>query len=240
MPFPELVPEPIPERVARFRTHYRATEQSRLYVGWAHLAFTSAGSLAAIATAIHHVRRPTWAELATVPIGFALANLVEYLGHKGPMHRPKRWLRLLFTRHTQHHHHFFTHDAMAYESSRDFQMVLFPPVMLLFFLGGIAVPLGAACFLLFSPNVGWLWVATAMGYFLSYEWLHFSYHLPRENPIARLPGMAALRRHHEAHHDQSLMGKWNFNITFPIADALFGTKFRPATAPQRSPASADR
>ena len=31
--------------------------------------------------------------------------------------------------------------------------------------------------LLFSANVGWLFVATGVGYFLAYEWLHFCYHL---------------------------------------------------------------
>ena len=62
---------------------------------------------------------------------------------------------------------------------RDFKMVLFPPVMLLFFLGAIATPI-ALLLLLFAmatPNVAWLYVAVAMSYFLTYEWLHFSYHL---------------------------------------------------------------
>ena len=48
---------------------------------------------------------------------------------------------------------------MSYESSRDFKMVLFPPVMLLFFLGGMATPIALILFLLFTPNVGWLFVA---------------------------------------------------------------------------------
>jgi len=32
-----------------------------------------------------------------------------------------------------------------------------------------------------------------------------------------------LRRHHAAHHDPRLMTRYNFNVTFPIADRLFGT-----------------
>jgi sterol desaturase/sphingolipid hydroxylase (fatty acid hydroxylase superfamily) len=35
--------------------------------------------------------------------------------------------------------------------------------------------------------------------------------------------LRALRRHHRAHHHPSSMTHWNFNITFPICDALFGT-----------------
>ena len=38
--------------------------------------------------------------------------------------------------------------------------------------------------------------------------------------------MQTLRRHHTRHHDLALMGRWNFNITFPIADWLFGTYYR--------------
>ncbi len=88
-----------------------------------------------------------------IPIAFLIANLVEYLGHRGPMHRMKRGLGVIFRRHTLEHHHFFTDQQMSYESSRDFKAVLFPPVMLLFFIGGIATPIGLALFLLISPNV---------------------------------------------------------------------------------------
>jgi hypothetical protein len=115
---------------------------------------------------------------------------------------------------------------MAYESSRDFQMVLFPPIMLFFFLGVLAVPPGAALFTLLSPNVGWLYVTVAMSYFLTYEWLHFAYHLDERSLVGRLPLVRFLRRHHQNHHDLALMGRWNFNITFPITDLVFGTFYR--------------
>ena len=69
---------------------------------------------------------------------------------------------------------------MACESSRDFKMVLFPPVMLLFFLGGIATPIALVLFAAASANAGWLFVAIGMSYFLTYEWLHFAYHSPEE------------------------------------------------------------
>ena len=37
---------------------------------------------------------------------------------------------------------------------------------------------------------------------------------------------AKLRKHHTHHHDLALMGKWNFNITFPICDAVMGTSYK--------------
>jgi hypothetical protein len=228
---------PLPESVAKFRTGFRLNEPGRRYRGWAHFAFTSLGSLSVIVFALSRLSEVRPAEWLTVPASFLLANVAEYFGHKGPMHHRTKGLGLVYRRHTQLHHHFFTHDAMAYESSHDFRMVLFPPVLLLFFLGGIATPIGALFFVLVSPNAGWLFVATGMGYFLTYEWLHFCYHLPEEHPLARLPVMSRLRRHHTAHHDLRRMGRFNFNITFPLCDRLFGTVWKPEPEDQKAPAS---
>jgi hypothetical protein len=217
---------PLPETVARFRTEYERTEPGKHYRGWAHFAFTSLGSLAVVVFALSRLSELRPLEWLTVPASFLVANLAEYLGHRHPMHHRKNGLGLVYRRHTQQHHHFFTHEAMSYASSHDFRMVLFPPVMLLFFLGAIGTPMGALLFVLATPNVGWLFVATAMGYFLTYEWLHFCYHLPLEHPVARLPLLSRLRKHHMAHHDLRLMGRYNFNITFPLCDRLFGTVWK--------------
>ncbi len=94
--------------------------------------------------------------------------------------------------------------------------------------GVVATPVGALLFWFFSANAGWLYVTVAMSYFLTYEWLHFAYHLPEGTLVGRLPFVAALRRHHTRHHDLALMGKYNFNITFPICDWLYGTTYRAA------------
>ena len=214
-----------PESVELFRTTYRAREIGPHYSGWLHFAFTSIGSLSAIGFALSRLAEPSVLEWLTVPATFVVANFGEYFGHRGPMHHRRRGLGLLFQRHTLQHHRFFTADAMTCESTRDFKMVLFPPVMLLFFLGALAAPIGLGLFALFGSNVGWLFVATAVAYFLSYEWLHFAYHQPPASAIGRLPGLAALRRHHAVHHDPRRMQRWNFNITFPIADRVMGTQW---------------
>jgi hypothetical protein len=211
---------------AAYRARYRAENIGRWYSGWVHFAFTNAFSLGVIGFAISRVSQPSWKELLVIPIGFLIANVAEYFGHRGPMHYPQRGLGIIFRRHTIEHHHFFTHDLMSYESSRDFKMVLFPPVMLLFFLGGIATPIALLLFALFSANAGWIFVAVGVGYYLTYEWLHFAYHLPKDTFIGRLRVIQVLRRHHRAHHNLGLMGRWNFNITFPICDRLFGTTYR--------------
>ena len=51
--------------------------------------------------------------------------------------------------------------------------------------------------------------------------------------MARVPGVAWLRQHHTTHHDPRLMSAWNFNITFPICDALLGTRWTAKRAAKR-------
>lgn len=214
------------EATTAFRASYREREIGPRYSGWLHFAFTSTVCLAVIVFCglrLEAVAPPEW---LTIPAVFLYANLVEYLGHRGPMHHPLRGVRLLYHRHAKQHHRFFTDQAMAFEGSRDFKAVLFPPVMILFFIGGFGVPMWALLYLLTTANVAWLAVATAVAYYLNYEWLHFAYHCEPGSWIGRLPGLARLRRLHLHHHDPRLMTRHNFNITYPIADWLFGSLYR--------------
>jgi hypothetical protein len=216
----------LPEDVKAFRDDYRRRHIGPRYRGWLHFSVTTAGALAAIFTAAWQVRAPRAVDWWIVPITFLIANFGEYFGHRGPMHHQRRGMSVLFRRHTQQHHRFFTDQAMASESPRDFHMVLFPPVMLLFFLGVLATPMAMALRVLVSPNAGWLFAATAVSYFLLYEWCHFAHHLPESSRIGRTRLVRAMRRHHAAHHDRSRMTECNFNVTFPIADWLMGSLAR--------------
>lgn len=210
----------LPEKVATFRDDYRRDEIGASYRGWLHVGFTTTVALAAIVYAITRVDAPTPLEWLTVPFAFLFANTAEYFAHRGPMHHRRGRLGFVFHRHTLQHHRFFTHEAMECRDTRDFKMILFPPVMVVFVVCAVATPAGLLFGLVFGENVGAMFVATAVGYFLTYEWLHLAYHLPR---IGRLPVLAKLRLLHERHHDPSLMAHCNFNITFPICDRLFGT-----------------
>lgn len=224
----------IPERVRVFRERHRTAHIGPHYRGWAHFSTTTFGALAAVAIAVWQVDAPSVLELALVPGFFVFANIVEYLGHRGPMHHRRPGLGALFERHSLQHHAFFTHEAMEAESPRDFQMVLFPPLLLVFFLGAIA-PIGVLVGMLATANLGWLFVATSVGYFLSYEWLHWSYHQPAGSWVGRRALVRRMRQHHLVHHDPQQMTRVNFNVNFPIADLLFGTKrsTRPPDAASR-------
>ncbi len=208
------------------RDAFRARRIGPRYSGPLHLATTTSVSLlVALASAVmlDDVKLLEW---LTIPLTFLYANLSEYLGHRGPMHHKTRLLAKVFERHSIEHHSFFTDQAATFDSSQDYKAVLFPPVLLIFFIGGFAVPVGALLWFLISPNVCFLFILTAVLYFLNYELLHFAYHCDPDSWIGRLPFMKRLRQHHVTHHNRRLMTRYNFNITYPICDLVFGTLYR--------------
>lgn len=218
--------------VAQARAAFRERHISENYSGPLHLATTVSLSLLIAALCMMLLENVTALEWLTIPLTFLYANLSEYLGHKGPMHHRTRFLGLIFERHTIEHHSFFTDEDTTFDTTQDFKAVLFPPIMLLFFNGCFALPVGALLYFLVSPNVSFLFVMTAILYFLNYELLHFAYHMEPQSWVGRLPFMDRLRRHHTIHHNKRLMTRYNFNITYPICDYLFGTAFRKDDCPE--------
>ena len=97
------------------------------------------------------------------------------------------------------------------------------PAYGLFLIFAGAIPVTYALWWLGLPNVACLYVATSIGYSVSYEWLHFSYHLPHEHPVAKNPIILRLARHHAVHHDPRIMQRYNLNVTVPLMDLVMGT-----------------
>ena len=125
----------LPARIRRFREQYRELRIPDYYSGVFHLGFTSVASVAVVVFSILQLHSVTALEWLTIPATFLYANLAEYLGHRGPMHHPAGFLRLIYERHTLQHHRFFTDEAMQFDSSRDFHAVV--SVMLLAVLAGL-------------------------------------------------------------------------------------------------------
>jgi hypothetical protein len=234
VPRPDTRPYEVTQPLSR-RDRVRAEAVAQIpwwYNPWGHLAFPSLVGLGMIAAAIALLDGPSVWELLTVPVVFVLVNLNEWRIHKHMLHRPSWPLELLFWRHTPEHHVIFIRDDMAMRERREFRLVLIP------FYGILAIfvstlPITTGLWLLVSPNVALLFVATAMGYVVAYEWLHLSYHLPASSPIGRSRLIATLRRHHAMHHTPELMQRWNFNVTVPLADWLLGTTYRGQEADER-------
>jgi hypothetical protein len=206
-----------------FRAQYRRLHVPRGYRGGRHLFFTFGVGSAALVACLMQLDQVRPLEWLAVPLTALYANLAEYFGHRGPMHHRRRGLGLVFERHTRQHHRFFTDTSMPVDTLQDLRAVLFPPVLMTFFLAAFALPAALLLAALVSPNVAWLFGATSLAYFLNYEFLHLAYHLPPRYAVARWPLVGRLKRLHQTHHDPRLMTRHNFNISYPLGDWLFGT-----------------
>lgn len=222
----EAAPAPTPQSIRQVRQAYRVGEIPRFYQGHLHFLFTSLFGLGGIGACVWLLHDVAWWEWMTIPVTILYANFAEYVGHRGPMHRRKAYAPIIFDGHTGIHHRFFTEDAFAYDGPRDWHALLLPPYLIVFFLGLFVAPVAFLLYFVVSPNVAYLTAATGLGYFVSYEWMHFCYHAPEGSVLLRIPFMRQLRRHHMTHHNPRLMTRFNFNITFPIFDWLLGTTYR--------------
>ena len=211
--------------VVEYRAHFYAQHQPRFYHGYAHAAFTVFSSVGIIVYALLQTSGILWWEWLCLPLTFIYTNAAEYFAHRGPMHHPRRGLRLVYERHSRQHHRYFTHQHMEMNGPSDYYAVLFPPVLILFFALVYLLPMGVVLSILVSPNVAWLYLAMTMAYFLNYELFHFIWHLPETHPIFRLPFLGRMRQLHLRHHDPKLMSSYNFNISYPLFDHLMGTLY---------------
>lgn len=208
-------------RQAAFRADYRA-HIARHYSGWLHVLLIYAIGIAALAYAIPHVHTPSLLEWLTVPVVFLLCNVFEWGLHRFVMHRPVKGLMGIYRRHTLAHHQFFTDIEPTYDDTRDFRIVFFPPYALVTFIAMSAV--GASVLdQIWSANAAWLLVCTTTGMYLNYEFFHWCCHVKDDSVVRHLPFVNTIRRHHIAHHNQAIMMDLNMNLTYPIADWLFGT-----------------
>lgn len=170
-------------------------------------------------------------ELLTIPVTLFLGLGLEWRVHKSVLHERQPLLGVLYVRHELHHHVVYTYDDMTMRSSREWRLVLMPAyALVLVFV--MMIPVVAAVWYLGSRNVALLHLATAMLFFLAYEWMHLAYHLPEDHPIGRLGIIRRLRELHRRHHDPRLMKRWNFNVTVPLFDWIH----RSAWSPEREQA----
>jgi len=138
------------------------------------------------------------------------------------MHRPVPGFMGIYKRHTLAHHQFFTDHEPTIDSARDFRITFFPPYALTTFICMSAAG-GLVLGWLWSANAGWLLVATTTAVYLNYELFHWGCHVKDDRIVRHIPFMNTIRRHHVAHHDQAIMMGTNMNLTYPVADWLFGT-----------------
>lgn len=219
----ELVQSPMTDRQRNYRHQYRE-RIAGWYNGWLHVAVIYTIGLTAMYVYVSNIRDVAWWEWMTVPVVFLICNFFEWFLHAQIMHRPQanKGMRAVYTRHTLMHHQFFTEKEMRFADQFDWRVTFFPPYALVVFIL-MSIPGALVVGWLISPNAGWLLMSTTTGMYLIYEFMHFCCHVEDNWFVRNCPFVNTIRRHHTAHHDQSIMMERNMNLTFPIADWFFGT-----------------
>jgi hypothetical protein len=212
------------DRQAAFRAVYRERIEP-WYSPLLHVACIYVIGVGILLLCLQHLRNPItltqWLVALAVFLG---ANVLEWVMHHYVMHRPHKnaIARAIYRRHTLMHHQFFTKMNYAIDSMRDFRIVFFPPYTEVAAITA-ATPAALVFAWLFGANAGWLTILVIVVLYMIYESFHLCCHV-RENWFVRhMPLVNTIRRHHIAHHEQSIMMRFNMNLTFPIADWLFRT-----------------
>jgi hypothetical protein len=211
------------ERQALFRQRF--VEQSPWwYRGEYHLAFMLLVTLGTIAFCWMHIENSSALEWSLI-IPFALfENWAEWAAHRYILHRPVRGLEMIYKRHCTVHHQFFTHHELGYKGHEHWRALLFPPFAPIGFIL-VSIPPAIVFGYLISANAGYIAVLTMAAYYIMYEGLHTLSHLDdkRYPYLKHIPLINTVRWMHYMHHVLGFMQTRNFNLTFPICDALFGT-----------------
>jgi hypothetical protein len=211
----------IVQRSHSFREQYRK-ETPSWYRGEMHLAFTLLFTGGVIWYCAASINQASWAEWLWVALPmFLFGNWAEWAGHRYLLHSPRSFIKPAYKRHVNTHHQFFSHKTLDYHGQQDWRALLFPPFAPVLFVLA-ALPPALLLGTLWTPNAGYIAMLTMAAYFLMYEGLHTLSHL--QHPLLdALPLVNTVRRMHVLHHNTDFMHTRNFNLTFPICDALFGT-----------------
>jgi sterol desaturase/sphingolipid hydroxylase (fatty acid hydroxylase superfamily) len=195
------------------------------YSPWRHMALTLALATALGTLGLVLASRARATDWLGLPVFLVIANFIEWMVHRNPMHRPLR-PRLLYKNHAQLHHLAFTDANMVIDRTVDLGLIMMPWYTMLG-LFAVASPIMALAGVLRGPGLAGVFLLGAVGYFLCYETLHALYHLPDATldraGVGRLRAFRRLQAHHRHHHILGRMAAVNFNVTVPLMDRLFGT-----------------
>jgi hypothetical protein len=171
------------------------------------------------ATVVSYAIPQVTAFLVTLVYG----SFFEWTLHRNIMHR-RTWLSFPFEVHALLHHKIFRHDrtfhALDEEMKRHVTFVPRDYIVLMM----VNTPVFLAVEWLFQLPVllgGWAAVLLYLGMF---DFLHWSFHVPRGRRMERWFLVRWLKEHHRIHHQHQ---NRNFNVVLPLADTLLGTRWAP-------------
>ncbi len=183
-------------------------------------------SIAILASVLSSLLISNWniSYLILFPFYFLFANLIEYVIHRFPMHKPMKGFDFLFE-HVTVHHSFYNENYAYHKDPRDY-FAVFLPLQYLTFITLIIFATAYVIYLVGGRDHGLFFIFFAYLYYLAYEILHFSYHANEDSLIKKIPFIKSWGQMHLDHHETKLMTTHNFNISFPVYDYIFGTVFR--------------
>lgn len=214
-----------PDGVAVGSDRYRDDYRSRIspwYDPAAHLGIILLLGAGAICVAARGVSALTVKGAIILFVAAAFFNLLEWSYHRFIEHKPRKPFTDSYRRHVFGHHRFFSRADKLMGSRVDCRVVIFPPYALVV-VGAVAALTSMPVMLIAGEEGARVWFATIVGMYLIYEVVHLLCHVRSGALVEKIPLINTIRRHHLAHHDESLMGKRNFNLTFAASDWLFGT-----------------
>jgi hypothetical protein len=203
----------------------------RFYNPYLHVLF-NIGTLISIIT--YHVvsinEFTKWSYL-TMFIMLFVGNLAVTLIHQYPLHRRLKFWSFPYDAHTVQHHRFYTSETILMGSIRELFVIMFPWFVVLGF-AVVAQPLFYFGFnAILGSDLAHVISGSAATYFLLYEFVHTSNHLPLTHPVFKIPGIRSMREHHLIHHNPKLMGNYNMGIVFPFFDYVFRSKWKKVETP---------
>ena len=148
------------------------------------------------------------------------SSFFEWTLHRYVMHRPVGKFDYPFRAHAVVHHQTFRADASYHLQQASDKRT----VPMAWWNGPFLIAIHAPLAWLVGRLVGQPIVIGALSgmavYYAVYEYIHWCMHIPRARNIERSGIFFRLNGHHLLHH--RYMGK-NFNVVFPLADAVLGT-----------------
>ena len=212
------------EKVDRFRAKNR--DNRVWYSGSLHIFFNGTCLIGTIIYSLFQINDLKPIELLTIPVMLIAGNLAVYLIHRYPLHKKYPYIdKGSYGIHTLFHHRFYTNENFQVVKKEDIDTnsLFFPPVVVILFCL-LFIPGFYFILNLFLPiNYVFLSLSMSSIYFILYETVHYTSHLPENHWIFRISHLRRMRQHHMDHHNPKLMNKYNFNIVFPLFDYVFGT-----------------
>lgn len=190
--------------------------------GWTHLALLGALCLVAVMFTLSMIQGLTLLHLLMIPGAMIFSSVMEYVIHRYPMHQMPNFLVGFYKQHSGIHHRYFTYKHMQVDDGIDLNEALTNTRVTVMLFAFIIIPMSLLLGL-FIANLGLLFFATTTSYFIFYELTHLVTHLPATNFLTKLPYFRGACKRHRVHHNTKLMHKWNFNVSFPLLDKIFGT-----------------